>query len=142
MSHGPLDIYMHPELMKRSRRYRRSDDVYSLGVILLEIALWEPATEYCGFTSAYPFATDETMMIASRAFKAAKKELAVEVGELYQSAVIACLEGLRSQEKSNMRDIETNEDAYDGNYRDEDPEHGLECDLLWKVVRQLEKLRV
>jgi hypothetical protein len=154
---GPSDIYMHPGLMMSPRRYRRSDDVYSLGVILLEIALWEPATDYCDSVDTFHTSLHEAELFANKVFEAAKEELAAEVGELYQSAVIACLKGLRvqtdssineqmngdvSDEDSSTSDVEMNEDAYDGNYDGEDPEYGLESDLLWKVIRQLEKLRV
>ncbi|KAJ5886602.1 uncharacterized protein N7473_009276 [Penicillium subrubescens] len=139
---GPSDSYIHPGLMMSPRRYRRSCGVYSLGV-LLEIALWEPAAEYCNSSDGhYRQRIHEAEVFASRVFEAAKDKLAAEVGEFYQSAVIAWLKGLRSQSNSRTRNVENNEDAYDGKYRGEDPEYGLESDLLWKVVRQLEKLRV
>lgn len=43
---GPLAIYIHPVFFYRGlsrRRYRRSEDVYSLEVLLSEIALWDSA---------------------------------------------------------------------------------------------------
>lgn len=141
---GPLDVYMHPGLMLSPRRYRRSDDIYSLGVVLLEIALWESATEYCNNLDCNARrSSGDDDILAKTIFQAAKEELAAEVGELYQHAVIACLEGLRGPElPKDMGDGQMKEMAYDGTYKGEDPEYGLESDLLWKVVRQLEKLRV
>lgn len=117
-----------------TRRYRRSDDVYSLGVILVEIALWDPATDYCdsNFTR-HILGQHDAVSFSKRAFEAANEKLTTEVGELYQSAVIARLRALRTQGITSV---------YDGTYRGEDSEYGWESDLLWKVVRQLEKLRV
>lgn len=80
---------------------------------------------------------------AKRILRAAKKDLAADVGEIYQQAVVTCLKGLRSAVCSFEDSCVGSEaDGYDGIYRGEDPEYGLESDLLWKVVRQLEKLLV
>ena len=39
------DIYRHPERWGQpTRRFDKSHDVYSLGIILLEIGLWKPAS--------------------------------------------------------------------------------------------------
>lgn len=65
--------------------------------------------------------------------------LAAEVGGIYQMAVLDCLQGLRP---TGSGEDTPKEYTYDGSYRREDPEHGLESDFLWKVARQLEKLQV
>ncbi|KAF6830916.1 hypothetical protein CMUS01_07545, partial [Colletotrichum musicola] len=85
---GPLAIYLHPEFSHRKlrhRRYRRSDDVYSLGVLLSEVALWEPAGIFVQDTDVFE--------ASKRMLEVMKAELASEVGETYRDAVLACLEG-------------------------------------------------
>ncbi|KAB8223593.1 hypothetical protein BDV33DRAFT_200255 [Aspergillus novoparasiticus] len=141
---GELDVYSHPGLMSTPRRYRRSDDVYSLGVILLEIALWESAAEYCSLDwSPHSIRNNGDDALAIKVVQAAKEELAADVGELYQHAVLACLNGLRGPDiEQEIPFNQLHRRPYDGTYQGEDPEYGLESDLLWKVVRRLEKLRV
>jgi hypothetical protein len=38
------EVYMHPERLRGSAslKYQKAHDVYSLGVVLLEVGLWEP----------------------------------------------------------------------------------------------------
>lgn len=46
-------IYAHPDYQGPGRKtYRKTYDIYSLGIILLEIALWKPAREILGFTQS------------------------------------------------------------------------------------------
>ncbi len=41
-----LDYYQHPDKrFNRTIRYSRSHDIYSLGVVLLEIGFWRPVRE-------------------------------------------------------------------------------------------------
>lgn len=127
---GSLKEYIHPQLWGvRSRRYRRSDDVYSLGVILLELALWVPAKVV--------FDENESSLRSLEVM--AEEDLAAEVGDVYQQAVTDCLGGLRGPREPSFADFYID---YDGGYKGEDPEYGLESDFLWKVVRQLEQLKV
>lgn len=155
---GSLGIYLHPELLEhRGRRYRRSDDLYSLGMILFEIAFWEPLQAF--EKGDDPQTSSEVSRRSKEILKTAKVELDAEVGPVYQQVVLGCLEGLREQ-LSNAGDSGDqfgpgNPAApphplhhrppimdYDGIYRGEDPEYDLESHVLWRVVRELEKCRV
>jgi hypothetical protein len=134
---GSLGLYLHPDFSSpKARRYRRSDDIYSLGVILFEIAFWEPVEVFRNGSEKIP-------LTAEKILKVAKTELSAEVGEFYRDAVVKCLEGLRGdirKEWLQPTDEELLEaQDYEGEYQGEDPEHGLEEDLLWKVVREIEK---
>lgn len=43
-------VYAHPDYQGFDKKtYRKTFDIYSLGIILLEIALWKPAEEILGF---------------------------------------------------------------------------------------------
>ena len=133
------ELYLPPRFADptRHRRYRRSDDVYSLGVMLFEIAFWEPVYVFheAGNTA------DDT---ARRVLETVEAELAAEVGEIYADAVRRCLVGLRPLRKGEEKDGGgfVYDGMYDGTYGGEDPEFGLEVDFLWKVLRELEKCRV
>jgi len=128
----PAEFYLSEE-----RRYRRSDDVYSMGVLLFEIALWEPV-------QILHVQGDDVQKTASKLLEIASSELPSEVGELYSGAVLRCLRGLREGEVAAVKPFERAGEAqrYDGRYRGEDPEYGLEVDFLWKVLREIEKCRV
>ena len=87
---------------------------------------------------------DTAWYVAKRIHETAATELASEAGELYRDAVLSCIQGLRKEEKPAGSDSEgeSDEDEYDGSYRGEDPEFGLEVDFLWRVLRQIEKCTV
>ncbi|RSL98601.1 hypothetical protein CDV31_012503 [Fusarium ambrosium] len=140
---GRLGLYLHPDFSEGSRRYQRSDDIYSLGIILFEIAFWEPAEAFC---QSVALENASIPGIAREIKNMAHAELAAEVGDFYSGAVVSCLEGLRGPIRKVWLDKNQthrgNEEEYKGVYKGEDPEHGLESDLMWKAVRQLEKCAV
>ena len=137
------ELYLPPilsEPQKFKRRYRRSDDVYSLGIMLFEIAFWEPV-------QVLYKQGDRAWDVEKRIHETLAAELASETGELYRDAVLSCLQGLRNEEEkpaaSDSSEGESNEDEDDGKYyRGEDPEFGLEVDFLWRVLREIEKCTV
>jgi hypothetical protein len=123
-------LYLLQEFSEAApRRYRRSDDVYSMGVVLFEIATWEPVHQ-----SILAFDRQHSLI------EAAARTLPAEVGELYTDAVLRCLRGLRHGEEAAAPSLMNRE--YDGTYGGEDPEYGLEIDFTWKVLREIEKCRV
>jgi hypothetical protein len=106
-----------------------------MGVMLFEIATWERAHRVIsGFGSGFQDTEHNLIETAAR-------RLPAEVGELYTDAVLRCLRGLRPGEDAAAAPLLTNRE-YDGTYRGEDPEYGLEVDFLWKVLREIEKCRV
>ncbi|KAI1739838.1 prion-inhibition and propagation-domain-containing protein [Xylaria scruposa] len=140
---GSLDLYLHPDFSKKQRRYRRSDDVYSVGIILLEIARWEPV-------DAFREEDENVQDIAQRVVEDAKEKLSAVVGEIYRDAVVHCLEGIRRdvpKHRHGKEDVEGEEDVeeeepYSGEYRGEDPEIGLEADFHRMVLNEIAKCRV
>lgn len=137
---GRLGLYLHPDFSSWPRRYKRSDDIYSLGVILFEIAFWEPVEVFRHSS------LERVRDVAARILEAARAELAAEAGDLYRDAVLRCLEGLRGPIRKDSPtysdDQMGDEGQYQGEYAGEDPEWGLEQDLMWKVLREIEKCKV
>lgn len=99
---GPADTqeaayldFQHPEYLKHPQRYRVEFDYYSLGLVLLEIGLWEPLSEITKKFSAVaknqesvsPENLRETLLTD------VLPALCRTVGHRYFSAVDACLRG-------------------------------------------------
>ncbi|KAG9228130.1 hypothetical protein BJ875DRAFT_528614 [Amylocarpus encephaloides] len=87
------EIYRHPEQWGQpTRRFHKIHDIYSLGVVMLEIGLWKPAEdlEKDGFRLVRPAeSTDVKRMFE----KQARDKLPFLTGHLYASVVVKCLTG-------------------------------------------------
>ncbi|KAF4331584.1 kinase-like (PK-like) [Fusarium beomiforme] len=85
------DVYRHPRRQQNpTEPFNKLHDVYALGVVLLEIGLWQPAMslERHGFSSV-----KEPEAIQKYLIKVAEKRLSSKVGEKYQKVVLKCLRG-------------------------------------------------
>ena len=83
------NIYRHPDRWGQpSESFSKIHDIYSLGVILLEIGLWEPIIH---LDKKEPFKDGYTTR--SRLLRHATKRLAFYAGEQYQALVLRCLNG-------------------------------------------------
>jgi hypothetical protein len=83
------DIYRHPQRQGRpERRFSKIHDIYSLGVVLLEIGLWEPALslEKNNFINA-----GSGSKIREQLVKQAERRLDGKVGKRYKAIVVKCL---------------------------------------------------
>lgn len=83
------DIYRHPQRQGRpERRFSKIHDIYSLGVVLLEIGLWEPALslEKNNFINA-----GSGSKIREQLIKQAERRLDGKVGKRYKEIVVKCL---------------------------------------------------
>lgn len=106
------DVYRYPGLWTTNPRgYRPSDDIYSLGVVLLEIGMWRRV------------GPDVRQREDVHLLRVARDALPAAAGEVYTQVVVDCLEGIQG------------EDSHEG-------DDALGSQLLWKVLRPLEKLRV
>ena len=127
------DIYRHPDLLQlKTKRSRKSHDIYSLGIILIEIALWRPIEEIIGIE-----------MRRSRLLEVAQKlakldetnnnlhsELAAQVGDEYADIVARCVIGGESIGAS-LASEET------------DPDVAAQMqESFFEVVQRLRRLRV
>lgn len=88
--------YQHPErLRSKPVKFRKEHDIYSLGVVLLELGLWKKAVDiYAAAPAAWKdpkgaSASDEEMQ---KVFvKVAESEMPGRMGFAYRDAVCACL---------------------------------------------------
>ncbi len=98
------NIYRHPERMGEfpAEEYRMQHDIYSLGVCLLEIGLWEPLVEYAGDeadpTPEYgrvcrEFVETENPWVLFKDYLVglAQNELPRRMGDKYAELVLTCL---------------------------------------------------
>jgi len=104
-------VYCHPDYLGRPGNFRKSYDIYSLGIILLEIAYWKPATEIfeIDLLGSKPLTQDDLIdkeFAVERSLSIAdiRNRILLEpryldhvrntMGEKYQNAVKACIGGL------------------------------------------------
>jgi hypothetical protein len=94
--HSENDIYRHPQTLASVHlRSKKSHDIYSLGIILIEIAHWKRIQDIVHLPK------DEMQvkkMIRGLRETLLRKDLIMylegSVGDSYSQAVVACLEGL------------------------------------------------
>lgn len=85
------DIYRHPARQGRPEEmFKKIHDIYALGIVLLEIGLWEPAItlEKNMFKTA-----SNSKAIQAQLVKHAQKRLQTRVGKKYKDIVVKCLTG-------------------------------------------------
>jgi hypothetical protein len=95
------DLYRHPDLLKYSElRSQKSHDIYSLGLVLLEIAFWQPIEQLAGVTISQKRARESILPIRElfltkrfREYPTLKEALASEMGDNFADAVWRCLRG-------------------------------------------------
>jgi hypothetical protein len=96
-----LDVYRHPSRQGPARKgHRKIHDYYALGVILLEIGLWQSAAKMLNLTRE---------RLSPEATRAALQtncgdRLAHYAGTLYQDACSKCLESLFDVELDDKRE--------------------------------------
>lgn len=132
-------VYAHPEYRSGNVRYRRLFDIYSLGVVLLEIGLWQRAAD-----SVRPGQTAndiQDLLIESC------EELGPAMGRVYRNAVLCCLtsdfpvERLDSVEEVEPEWHEMTADKIAATEEsDEQVNADLTASFYWKVVQSLRKL--
>lgn len=92
ISKSPLDLYRHPDL-RRARpaseqppAYSRKYDIYSLGLVLFEIGMWQRLD---GFLK--PNLTPDAFR--TRILTYLKRDMAMLMGEAYEQAITKCISG-------------------------------------------------
>lgn len=98
------DLYRHPERQgeRPEESYTMQHDIYSLGVCLLEIALWKSFVLYDADDKPKPAAETETLLNGRRSGWDTEEKLIIMAKELvprvlgcrYAEVIISCLKGL------------------------------------------------
>ena len=85
-----FDLYL-PWVYTGATRFIRDFDVYSFGILLLEIALWAPIIHRRR-------ANDTSRRFHTRLRKVAEHELGPDVGPIYREVVKVCLDRIEKTE--------------------------------------------
>jgi hypothetical protein len=137
MEGGSFDIYKHPELRDPSNElqgrpgFERKHDVYSLGLILLEIGVWQPLQSFFNRKLS-------PLESARKVLSVARTNLPHQMGRIFCEAVVECIDceqfGLsRTGAKSMGADT-----GADGLSNDERGGVSLEL-FIEKVIKRLEE---
>lgn len=88
------DIYRHPDRQRNpTRPFNKLHDIYALGVVLLELGLWQPALDLLGRTAATGSNAPDPHTVHSRLVRHAERRLASKMGNRYRDVVLRCLGG-------------------------------------------------
>ncbi|KAF4962743.1 hypothetical protein FSARC_9191 [Fusarium sarcochroum] len=90
--HSPSNnLYRHPDRWGRPRaRFKKSHDMYSLGVVLLEIALWKEASSILkSFLDTKPLVPSDAPKVL---IGKCGKTLSHQVGRVFAQCIVTCLE--------------------------------------------------
>ncbi|KAI9733102.1 MAG: hypothetical protein M1834_003649 [Cirrosporium novae-zelandiae] len=110
------NLYQHPaKRMNPERCYEPNFDLYSLGCVFLELALWKPLSNLNATNVQDP------AQFRNKLVGIAKRELPGRVGYIFAKAVTLCLEIQASQGKGKRAGTEN---------------------LCWKVIRRLEQCKI
>jgi hypothetical protein len=132
--------HAHPAYRDGGTRYRRVFDIYSLGVVLLEIGTWQRAAG-----SVRPGRTARDMQ--DLCIESCERELGPAMGRVYLNAVLCCLTG--DSAASGLDAIDEAEPDWDKlsaeqvlalEEADEQMNADLTASFYWKVVQPLGKL--
>jgi len=130
-----FDLYSHPLYRHGTVRYRRLFDLYSLGVVLLEIGCWRRVQS--GYESGLTQTPEQFREIL---IETCISELGPAVGAIYRDAVRCCLEG-----NFPVDGLADNDEVYIGlpgeeiEAADSRINGELTVAFWWKVVKMLGK---
>ncbi|KAK0257831.1 hypothetical protein LTR91_017105 [Friedmanniomyces endolithicus] len=105
------NIYLHPDRhrMQDGDEFTMVHDVYSLGVVLLEVALWSSMTELGSIGKALWASLEkgkerilEPEKLREKFIELAKYYIPRCIGDKYRDVVVSCLEGLKDEEESRL----------------------------------------
>lgn len=93
--HPENDIYRHPALLTHPMpRSQKSHDIYSLGVVLVEIAYWQPIDQIMAIPSDQKTAKARVKQVGDQLLRGDYMRIIEgDVGEVYAAAVRRCLVG-------------------------------------------------
>lgn len=123
------EIYMHPRLRELNSgsygeetvtRYRRGYDLYSLSLVLLEIALWQPLSAF----AKKKFTPEK---LHARFITIVEQNVAHTMGSNYKNAILA-----------GLRWLESSESAVGCSSDGDESDAGQLQRMYWEIVRPIE----
>ena len=90
------ELYRHPDLLQlRTKRSQKSHDIYSLGLVLFEIALWKPVEDILGIEvrRSRLLEVGQTLAKIGETGNALRSRLAAQVGNEYTAVIDLCVNG-------------------------------------------------
>ncbi|KAL2846887.1 hypothetical protein BJY01DRAFT_213151 [Aspergillus pseudoustus] len=97
------DIYCHPDRQGQpTQMFQKIHDIYALGVVLLEIGIWEPALK---FEKDMFARVQNPRAVQAQLVKHARKRLEAKVGRRYMEIVLRCLTGGFGVEEDTKEDL-------------------------------------
>lgn len=112
-------IYLDPQRhdLKKGDDFIMRHDIYSLGVVLLEVACWSTFTNREGL-GRYLFDEDRKLLspndLRKRFIEQAGKRIPPTLGNKYHDVVVSCLTGLAKEEEGHQLSDDDNEDIIMG----------------------------
>ena len=103
------ELYRHPDLLQlKTKRYRKSYDMYSLGLVLAEIALWQSVEAIIGIEvrQTQLLKISKTLAKLNEQGNALRLRLAAQVGDGYADAICHCVAGGHSIDTSLSSGLE------------------------------------
>lgn len=128
------DLYCHPDLLQfRTKRSRKCHDMYSTGLVLIEIALWRPIEDIVGIEVRRSRLLEVAQTVAklNEEGNALRSELVARVGDRYTEVVRSCISGV-------------NQDRTAAGSQEDDPEIAGEIQesFFEAIVQKLQRLSV
>ncbi|KAF4953949.1 hypothetical protein FGADI_5598 [Fusarium gaditjirri] len=85
-------IYRHPDYIgSEAQRYMTHYDIYSFGLVLIEIAFWQPLKDVCPYAKGDTFGKEEAKSVQKWAIQVAETQFPFRVGTAYANVVSWCL---------------------------------------------------
>ncbi|KAE8362767.1 prion-inhibition and propagation-domain-containing protein [Aspergillus caelatus] len=103
-----LEYYQHPDTLtgfkdEGRKPFRATFDVYSLGIILIEIAHWKPLREILRGSAVRPWEVRDTLFREPRWLQ----DIGFAVGRAYEDVVRTCLQGWTSLGADGVEETST-----------------------------------
>ena len=152
-------IYKHPKhwVRKRTDAYQMRDDIYALGVCLLEIAMWKSLFNWMSGIGSFTNDSNTLRLCRPRDFpndrskqlwkwtnqrllvNLARTAIPAAMGETYRDVVVACL---TCWEKSRLRGVISEEITKDAQAQDITKEAEQSISFFQEVVNKLESIKL
>lgn len=137
------NAYVHPNYQPQNAigTYKKTYDIYSLGIVLLELAYWQPIQAIMGFPDKQP-RSGQVMLFREQLLapnSAYVEKLSARVGDKFHAAIMACIEGEKAFGMEEAKALETEEDTEPEGGADPDEEQRAEIEKKKREKKEEKK---